>query len=285
MGIFINKVGYLRLETTIPIIIALIVVLIIGFSSITAVPVGHVGVVDFFGSVEADERQSGIQLKNPFAGVTMMSVKTQEYTMSFVQDEGAKYGSDVISALTKEGLSVDLDITILYKLQPKYAVEMYKTTGSEYVSVVVRPQIRTAIREVIANYEAKQIYSPDRAKIPIQIFDELEPELVKRGIIIEQVLLRHVQLPPELTISIEKKLTAEQDIERKAFEVEIELQEAQRKRVEAQGIADAQKIIDKTLTQPYLTYLLITHLEDYEGGKIFLPTDLTLDFVYDMNDE
>ncbi len=290
MGIFTRKDKYgntiVKLGTLILMLVTLIVVLASVVSAIVIVPPGHVGVKVRLGSVSQDELPEGFGWKTPFIeGVTMMSVKTQEYTMSYTKGEGAKHDSDIISALTKEGLSVGLDITILYKLTPSEAAKVYQTIGPKYVSVIVRPPIRTIIREVVAKYEAKQIYSSDRAIISQEIFTELEAVLIQRGIILEQVLLRHVQLPTQLTTAIEAKLTAEQNIEKREFEVEVEKQEAERKRIEAQGIADAQQIIDKTLTKPYLTYLLITHLKDYEGGKIFLPSDLTMDFVYDVNDE
>ncbi len=192
--------------------------------------------------------------------------------MSYTQGEGAVYGYDTISALTKEGLNVDLDITILYRLTSSRASEIYKTIGENYVDVIVRPQVRTVIREVVANYEAKQIYSEDRAIITTQIFNELEAYLLERGIILEDVMLRHVQLPAQLTSAIEEKLTAEQNIEKRRFEVEIEKEEAERKRVEAQGIADAQTIIDESLTPAYLRWYWIENLNTH-NSVIYVPVD------------
>jgi len=270
MGIFVNKAGYLLWERAIPVLVLLVVGLFIGMSSVVVVGAGEVGVVDMFGSVDDTELKSGIQLKNPFAGVKIMSIKTQEYTMSYTQGEGAKYGSDTISALTKEGLSVDLDITILYKLTPYEASDIYQEIGLDYVSIIVRPQIRTVIREVVANYEAKQIYSSDRAVMSDNIFMVLEPVLMERGIILESVLLRHVQLPQQLTNAIEQKLTAEQNIEKRQFEVEIEFQEAERKRVEAQGIADSNAIIADSLSENYLRWYWIDNLETH-NSVIYVP--------------
>lgn len=297
MGIFIKKImktdsegkeyqagAELNFGGIIGVAVPTIIALLLLSMSIAIVPAGHVGVHDLFGNVDPVEYQPGLHFKNPLASVKMMSVKTQEYTMSYIRGEGAKKESDIIQALTKEGLTVSLDITILYKLTPSEADVIYKTIGLDYVSVIVRPPIRTVIREIVAQYEAKQIYSEDRVQVSQGIFDELEVVLGERGIILENVLLRHVQLPAELTKAIEAKLTAEQDIEKRMFEVEVEKQEAERKRVEAQGIADAQTIIDETLTPEYLRYLLIIHLKEYTGGKIFIPTNLNMDFVYDMNE-
>ena len=276
MGIWTRKDsrGYvsLRLGRIVATIIPLVVILMITMMSIAIVPAGSIGVHDLFGEVEAGELQAGLHFKHPLANINMMSIKTQEYTMSYAKGEGAKHDSDVISALTKEGLSVDLDITILYKMTPNEGDVIYKTIGMDYVSVIVRPQIRTGIREVVAGYEAKQIYSQDRAEISIKIFDFLEADLADRGIILEDVLLRHVQLPKQLTQAIEDKLTAEQNIEKKQFDVEVEKQEANRKRVEAQGIADAQTIIDESLTPEYLRWYWIENL-DTHNSVIYVPID------------
>jgi len=284
MGIFVKN-GDWRYGRIIGVVVPVVVVLMLLSMSIVVIKAGHVGVIDLFGSVEDGELDAGLHLKNPFASIKQMTIQTDEYTMSYTQGEGELFGSDVIEALTKEGLTVGLDITVLFSLVSDEASTIYKTIkGADYKKVIVRPQVRTVIREVVARYDAKQIYSEDRAVISQEIFDAIKPVLAERGILLEKVLLRHVQLPAQLTLAIEAKLTAEQDIEKREFEVEIEKQEAERKRIEAQGIADAQTIIDETLTKPYLTYLLITHLKEYTGGKIFLPSDLTMDFVYDIND-
>jgi regulator of protease activity HflC (stomatin/prohibitin superfamily) len=246
-------------------IIVIGIILVVMMTAVTVVPAGHVGVHDLFGDVSKDEFQPGLRLKNPFAHVEMMSVKTQEYTMTYTKGEGAVHGSDVISALTKEGLTVNLDMTVLYRLRPDRANEVYKTIGPDYVNVIVRPQIRTAIRDVVAVYEAKQIYSADRQRVALEIFDEMKPVLEERGIILESVLLRHVQLPAELTNAIEQKLTAEQNIEKKAFEVQEAKQEANRKREEAQGIADANTIIANSLSNNYLRWYWINGLQTQES--------------------
>jgi len=242
-------------------LIIIAVILAIFSTMIVIVPAGHVGVYDELGKVKDKEFQPGFHLKIPWANVISMSVKTQEYTMTYTQGEGSKSESDVISALTKEGLTVDLDITVLYRLQPDKADIIYKTIGTNYINVIVRPQIRTAIRDIVAKYEAKQIYSEDRQKVSLEIFDEMKESLNERGIILEKVLLRHVQIPTELTKAIEQKLTAEQAIAKKEFDVKTEEKEADRKRIEAQGIADANEIIANSLSESYLQWYWIGQLE------------------------
>jgi len=259
-------------------VVVIATIFIIVFSCIITVQAGHVGVYNLFGVVDDTELQPGLHFKNPLASVTKMSVQTQEYTMSYAQGEGAKYGSDVISALTKEGLSVDLDMTVLYKLNPSQASEIYQTIGENYVSVIVRPQIRTIIREVVAEYEAKQLYSQDRQAVAQEITTRLEPELISRGIILERVLLRHIQLPTQLTDSIEEKLVAEQDAERYVFLLQQEQREAERKIIEAQGIKNSTMIVQEGLAKApeYLTYLWLQKLENHESVVYVIEGDTGL---------
>ena len=259
-----------------------VLLLAIGLMSITIVPAGHVGVWDLFGKIRAEEIPSGFHIVNPLARVHKMSYKTQEYTMSIFSvmpflsgyalvDEGQIQGrSDTIAALTKEGLTVELDMTINYHLEPTKADEVYSTIGKDYVNIIVRPKIRSSIREVIARYEAKNIYTEDRTKIEQEIFDMVAVDVEPRGIIIEKVLLRNVQLPTKLSDAIEAKLEAEQRIEQKEFEVQTEFQEAERKRVEARGIADANEIIANSLSTEYLEWYFITNIEKYEATT-FIP--------------
>ena len=254
-------------------------------ASVTTVDAGHVGIHNLFGVVDDTELQPGLHFKNPFASVTKMSIKTQEYTMSNAQGEGAVYGSDVIPALTKEGLSVDLDMTVLYKLNPTEATRIYKEIGVDYIDVIVRPQIRTIIREVVANFEAKQLYSEDRQRVALEITEKLDPELTKRGIILERVLIRNIALPTQLVLSIEEKLVAEQAAERMTFVLRQEQKEAERKVIEAEGIRNSTMIVQEGLARSpeYLTYLWLQKLENHDSvvyvmeGNMGLPIFKNID--------
>lgn len=250
--------------------VAVIAALIIIAMSVVVIDAGHVGVHSLFGVVDREEMQPGLHFVNPLAGVYSMSIKTQEYTMSIMDDEGQKKGSDTISALTSEGLTIDLDITVLYALNENKANSVYKNIGLNYVDIIVRPQIRTVIRDVVARYTTKDIYSTQRQAIALEIYEELTPFLTDKGILLEDVLLRNIKLPHQLTNAIEEKLTAEQRIEQKAFQVLEEAEEANRKRIEAQGIADAQEIIDESLTESYLTWYWIEKLQEHES-VIYVP--------------
>ena len=235
------------------------------------VDAGETGVPSLFGKVKADELSSGFHVKNPFVKVTKMNIRTQEYTMSVTQGEGKRVGNDTIAALTKEGLSVDLDVTVLYHLIEEKASDVYKNVNVDYEEVIIRPQIRTAIREVVAEYSAKDIYSQKRQEVSEKILQSLKDTVEVRGILVEEVLLRNVVLPANLANSIQEKLQAEQEAQRYDFLLEREKKEAERKRLEAEGQRDAQQIINQSLTPRYLEYLYINSLKDREG-TIYVPT-------------
>lgn len=256
------------------IIAGLIILILLGLS-IKVIPAGTTGVYDLFGKIRDKEVRSGIHLINPLAKLHNMSIRTEEYTMSIAQGEGKKSGADAITALTKEGLSVDLDITVLYKLIEEKASDVYKTVGTNYEEKIIRPQIRSGIREVIARYDAKAIYSDKRAEAALKILEYLKSTVEPRGIEVEEVLLRHVELPANLKQSIEAKLQAEQEAQRMEFILDKEQQEAERKRIEAAGQRDAQTIINQSLTDRYLQYLYIQNLENREG-TIYVPYDFPL---------
>jgi regulator of protease activity HflC (stomatin/prohibitin superfamily) len=231
-----------------------------------------VGVVDFFGHVGSRELQSGLQFKVPFARVIAISIQTQDYTMTSRSGEGQIKDDDSINALTKEGLTVNLDITVLYHIDGARATELYKTIGKDYESKILRPMTRSAIRGVVAQFDASALYSEKREEAGQKILADLKTELKARGIAIEDVLMRNVVLPQKLADAIEEKLRAEQEAERFDFVLKKEQKEAERKRIEAEGQRDAQKTINESLTAQYLQYLYIQGLKEREG-TIYVPVN------------
>ncbi len=252
-------------------LIATVIIVVSLFNAIVTIPAGHTGVVDFFGNVRDKELSSGLRLVNPLARVVIMSIRTEEYTMSVTHGEGQRKGADAIRALTNEGLAVDLDITVFYHLVEDRASDVYRDLSISYAEKIIRPEIRSAIREVIAQYDAKAVYSDKREEIAQAIADRLRTTIAPRGIAVEQVLLRNVTLPPNLADSIQQKLQAEQESQRYDFLLEKEKKEAARKRIEAEGQRDAQQIINQSLTPAYLQYLYIKELKDRKG-TIYVPT-------------
>jgi regulator of protease activity HflC (stomatin/prohibitin superfamily) len=194
------------------------------------VPAGTVGVKDFFGSVSPSTLSPGIGLVMPLTSVVPMSVKTQEI-------------KEVAEVPSQEGLILSLETSLLFQLDPAKAVEIYRTVGSDYVGTIVEPQFRSAIREITASYEAKALYSAEREKIAGEIFTLFKRIAGDRGIIVQQVLLRKIGLPPVVANAIQEKLRREQEAEQMKFVLQKEQQEAERKRIEAQGVADFQRIV------------------------------------------
>ena len=231
------------------------------FSMIRLVGPGEVGVEILFGKVRSHTLKSGLHIVNPFVTLQKMSVRTQEYTMSKRREEGVIRGDDAIVTLTKEGLSVDLDVTVWYHLDPAMAWEVYRDIGLNYIQKIVRPAIRTSIRNKTALYSVKDIYSANREQVTSEIFDELLKNLGDKGIIVEKVLLRNVSLPERVKNAINDKIAAEQEARKMKYVLQKEEQEAKRKRIEAEGISRAQKIISNSLTPNYLQWYYIQTLK------------------------
>jgi regulator of protease activity HflC (stomatin/prohibitin superfamily) len=215
---------------------------------------GEVGVKSLFGNVQNDVLSSGLHFINPFVEVKHLDIKTQNYTMSGLHDEGAQSGDDAIRVLTSDGLEVTIDLTVLYKLLPSEAPRLLRETGSDYTDKIVRPVTRTKIRDNSVYYEAIALYSTKRDEFQQRIFTSIENDFKKRGLILEQLLVRNITLPQSVKTTIEQKINAEQDAQKMQFVLQKEKQEAERKRVEAQGIADYQRIINIGLTDQQLQY-------------------------------
>jgi len=207
-----------------------VLVIILLMASTTSIPTGNVGVLTLFGRVTGETLPEGIHLVNPLKSVQKLSVQTQS----------VKESANVPS---NEGLILALDTSLLFRLDKDKAAYVYQTVGDNYAEKIVEPTLRAAIRASTSAHSANALYTNARELVQQQIQDELKAQLAPRGVIVENVLLRDVQLPAMLKGSIEAKQQAEQDALRMSFILQKEKQEAERKRIEAQGIADFQKIV------------------------------------------
>lgn len=232
------------------------VVLLIGIvtSCVVQIDAGQVGVQKLFGKVQTRILQSGLNFVNPLVEVIKMDVKTQNYTMSGVHDEGNKASDDAIRVLTADGLEVTIDLSVLYRVIPTDAPKLISETGANYEDKIVRPLTRTRIRDNAVYYEAIALYSTKRDEFQLRIFKNIEDDFKKRGLFLENLLVRNITLPASVKATIEQKINAEQDAQKMQFVLQKEKQEAERKRVEAQGIADYQRIISESLTDRQLQY-------------------------------
>ena len=231
-------------------------------SSVVQIDAGQVGVKSLFGKVQADVLKSGLHMINPLVDVTRLDIKTQNYTMSGVHDEGEKAGDDAIRVLTADGLEVTIDLTVLFRLTEADAPKLVKETGVSYVDKIVRPLTRTKIRDNSVYYDAISLYSVKRDEFQNRIFKSIEDDFKKRGLFLEQLLVRNITLPQSVRATIEGKINAEQEAQKMQFILQKEKQEAERKRVEAQGIADYQRIINQGLTDQQLQYEQIKALKE-----------------------
>jgi len=208
---------------------------------VRVVPAGHVGVVDVFGKVRSEALPSGLHVINPFATLHRMTVQTQEV-------------KETLDTPSSEGLTVHLDVSVQSHLDSSKAPDVYRTVGLEYESVLVKPNVRSAVREVTSSYEAKALYSAEREKMSAEIDQHVRAAIEPRGVQVERVLLRDVALPARLQQAIQEKLSAEQEASRMQFVLIKEKQEAERKKIEAEGISSFQKIVTEGINENLLKW-------------------------------
>jgi regulator of protease activity HflC (stomatin/prohibitin superfamily) len=205
---------------------------------LVTVPPGNVGVVNLFGQVSDNTLSPGIHVMNPFAKVLNFSTRLKDV-------------KENVDATSQEGLSLNLDVSLQYKIDPQKAATVYKTIGTDETQLVIS-RFRSTIRAIAANYPASAIYSTKRQEIAQQLDQQLTQQLPTLGFVVEEALLRNVKMPNTLQAAIQEKLKAEQQNQQMKFVLEKERQEAERKRIEARGVADSQKIISAGLTNAVL---------------------------------
>ncbi len=250
-------------------LVLLFFVVIMLWASVAYVPAGSVGVLTLFGKVTGEVLPEGTHFVNPFKVNNRMIVRTETI-------------KETASVPSNEGLIMNLDTSLLFRLDPSKAAEVYQKLGMNYQDVVVEPNLRATIRSVTSMHSANALYSGEREKVAQQIYTELATALQARGIVVENVLLRDIQLPPALKQSIEAKQQAEQESLAMSFRLQKEKQEAERKRIEAQGIRDFQQIVAQGISPQLLEWKGIEATENLSkspnakvvvigGGKTGLP--------------
>ncbi len=265
------------LKTVILSIIGIVVAIFI-LAAITVIPAGNVGVIVLFGKVRPKIINPGLHLVNPLANVVKMETRLREYTMSIAHEEGLRQGDDAIDALTSEGLTVRLDLTAWYRLTPEKAPWVYNEIGSDYDRKIIRPTLRTAIRDIVVQFTAEDIYSSKRDTVVHSIRTRSQSLLEGKGVEIDKILLRNVILPTKISDAIDMKLAAEQDARKMEFVLQKEHLEKERKVVEAEGIREANKIIAQGLTAGYIQWYRIEMLKQLVNSPnntiIMIPDDM-----------
>jgi regulator of protease activity HflC (stomatin/prohibitin superfamily) len=232
------------------------------FKSIVVVEAGHVGVVSTFGRVEPDSLDAGMHLVAPWRTVHEMSIRTLEK-------------KEVADVPTLEGLTVSLDVSLLYSLDRNKAAEVFKNIGPHYEEVVVAPQLRSALRGVTVKYKSEAMYTANRGELESSLESTLKGLLHERGIVCEKIMFRSIRLPEQVREAIDRKVALEQKKLQAQIEVETAEIEAKKKLVEAGATRDAQKLIQETLNENYVRYLWVKALETAANNKatiIYVPT-------------
>ncbi|HEX7571772.1 MAG TPA: prohibitin family protein [Bacteroidota bacterium] len=222
-------------------VVAVIFIVLAVLQCFTIIPAGNVGVVDVFGVVSDNTIRSGINPVNPLAHIIKFSIQTTEH-------------KEAMQVLSREGLTIGLEISVLYHLDPDSAASVYRKIGTDYTDVVLIPQFRSISRAVTASFQASALYSSERERLGTDIQQELARVTGPRGIVVETTPLRNVALPSQLTDAIEQKQRAEQESQRMEFILTKEKQKADRKRIEAKGIADFQMIVAQGISEPLLRW-------------------------------
>ena len=225
---------------------------------------GEVGVSKSFGAIRDEPLPAGVAFVAPVVRqVETWNVKLQEL----------KETAQVPSA---EGLIVGLDTSLLFHVVPEKAPQIRKTVGRTYVDRLVVPYFRNALRDVVSGYPVKNIYGEQgRKEIAAKIRGFLRENLEPRGIEVVDVLLRDVRLPARFKESIEAKLTAEQRVAQKQFELEQARKDAEIEVARARGAAQAQTIVRSTLSGSYLHYLWIKTLNE-NPNVIYVASEANL---------
>jgi len=277
----IKAIGTLQMIMVAGMIISIIA------ASVSQIGAGYIGVPVLFGNVQDNILRSGLNIINPLVEVEKLDTKIQAYTMSGVKDEGAVKGDDAIVVLSSDGLSMKLDVTVWFKLSENEAPGLLRNIGIDYVEKIVRPATRTALRDVSVGFTATEMYSTKREDFISQISKNLEKSFEGKGILMEKILLRNIELPGKVREAIDEKISAEQRAQQMVYVLQKEKQEAERKQVEAKGIAEAQKIISNTINPQYLQWKYIEALKDLMNSKnntiVITPYDQKLTPLLNLN--
>lgn len=235
------------------------------YRCVVVIPPGSVGVPILFGRVADVPLRDGLHFLAPWYDLQVMSARTQSYTMSHTHDEGAKKGDDSITVLTSNGMEMQVDVTVTYRLIPESAPWVLRNLGDSYEDQLIRPGIRTAIRDAVSKFSDEEVFGAKREQLALSMQGRLDTSLQKtiqgdytdapkRVFSVSNVLVRNIILPVTVTEGINRKLVMRQESERMEFQIERDTKEAQRKVVEAKGIQDSQAIIAKGITPDYLIW-------------------------------
>lgn len=215
---------------------------------------GHQGVLfKLFGGTQEDVYGEGIHRVWPWDTMYVYDVRIQD-------------GPERLTILTSNGLSVGLDVSVRFRPSSESLSALHQQIGPTYYQKIIKPTIRSEVRKIVGNYTPEQIYSSKRQELETRIVESIEQALADKHIRVETILIRNVELPEQLRVAISEKLEEEQRAEKMEFTLAREKREAERKAIEAQGIADFQRIVSQGLTQDLLRWKGIEATERLSGS-------------------
>lgn len=260
-------------------IVTLVSIVIILSQSYTIINPGEVGVQVFFGKVLDNTLEDGFNVKNPFIEIVRFEVRLQEYTLSSIANEGDVFGDDAIKVITRDNLELTIDLSVWYTINADLVTEIYRNIAKNNVDLkakIIRPSVRNVTRNVATKYSFKETIEK-REKFSQEMELELKEIIDTKGITTDRVLIRKVDPPQSVKNSIENKLVQEQNLETKALELEKAAKDAEIRTVTAQGIADAQEIIQDKLTPLYIQYEAVQAYKELAQSNnttfVIAPTD------------
>jgi regulator of protease activity HflC (stomatin/prohibitin superfamily) len=242
-------------------------VAVAGLNTVIVIDAGEVGVQKFLGVVNAEPLRQGVNVINPLATVEIMSIREQSYPPGG--------GVEQIEAQTSEQMNVALDVSMIFRIDPALAPDLFERIGSEatIIESIVVPAIRNGVRDAIATKSINDIFSPDRAQIASDMRRAIQ-EIADDRIEVVDVFLRDVQAPPSVRQSIDEKLQREQQVAAEKFQTEIIEERALQEIAAARGLAEAQVIITAGLTPEYLMFHYIERLSELPAGSVvYVPTE------------
>jgi regulator of protease activity HflC (stomatin/prohibitin superfamily) len=258
------KSGSIRLVSYGTMLMGIVVALL---STVILIGVGEVGVKHFLGTVDPIPLEQGVHVINPLASIEKMSIREQAFPADGTVER--------IEAQTSEQLNVNLEISMLYRIDGANAPDLYQRIGSErqITSRIVLNAVRNGVRDAVATKSINDIFSPNRREVANDMKIEIQAKAGDRIEVLD-VFVRDVQAPPRVREAIEEKLQREQQVAAERFQTEIIQERARQQAEEAKGIAEAQGIIAVGLTPEYLTFFYIEQLTKMpEGTVVYVPTE------------
>lgn len=230
-------------------------------SMIVVIDAGEVGAVVIFGKVQKNTLENGIHIVPPYANIIKYPVRLREFSLT---------GGNMVEIKVADGLTVGIDSTILYAINPKMAGEVYKKVAVSIESLerrILMPIVRTIIRDVCSKYRAEEIYALKRVTITKEIETNIKTLTGKKGILVDQFMIRDIVLPKVVNDAIQMKISAQQEAEAMEYKKQKAEKQAEIKIVEARGLAQAQRIINSTLSPNYLQHEAIQAYKSLAGSE------------------